>query len=63
MRKSVIKSKEEFQKVYVEKSGITDDYYLKHFITMDCNCGECGGFAAVSRNTLSIRTHKKLYQN
>lgn len=56
-------NKEEFEKQYCEKSNISLDFYHKHFVTMSCECdGEnCQGWAAVSKDSLSIKAHKELY--
>lgn len=55
--------KQEFEEAYIKNSGITLEFYRKHFVTLPCNCGyhRCMGWACVSKNKESIKTHKELY--
>lgn len=56
-------SKDEFEKIYCEKSKITRDFYNEYFVTLPCNFGEkdCKGWACVCNNPLSIKCHMELY--
>jgi hypothetical protein len=56
-------TKEEFEKRYCERSGISKEEYDEHEITLPCRCGEngCNGWAAVSNTPLAIKAHKDLY--
>lgn len=54
---------EYFTKIYCEKSNVAIKDFNKTQIVLKCNCNEpdCKGFAAVSNNPLSIKTHNILY--
>ena len=56
-------NKEDFIKHYCKESGIKQEELLKTQIVLPCNCGDttCEGWAMVSNNKLSIKSHKKLY--
>ena len=58
-------TKEEFEKGYIEKSGITAQEYNETQVTLPCICGQegCSGWAAVSNNPHSIKAHKDLYMS
>jgi hypothetical protein len=57
--------KEEFEKRYCERSGITIDEYHNGYnlITLPCHCGQenCEGWAAVDNRKTAIKAHKDLY--
>jgi hypothetical protein len=63
MGSDCIMSKEEFELQYSSKSGITLDEYYKDYITLLCNCNyeNCKGWACVTNNPLSIKTHNIIY--
>jgi hypothetical protein len=54
-------SKEEFEKEYCERSGITIDEYHNEYnlITLPCNCEyeDCHGWAAVTNEPLLVKCH------
>lgn len=56
-------NKEDFEKQYCEKSNISLSVYHNHFVTMPCECSDdnCPGWAAVSKDKLSVNAHKELY--
>lgn len=56
-------TKEDFIKLYCEKSGITEEELLKTQVVLPCNCNDeiCKGWAVVSNNELSIKAHYDLY--
>ena len=56
-------TKEEFEKGYLERSGLSQKFCNEHFVTMECNCGEeiCDGWAQIRNNEESIKTQKELY--
>ncbi len=35
-------TKEEFERQYIERSGVTREFYDEHFVTVACDCGEEG---------------------
>ena len=55
--------KEGFEKMYIHLSNITPEFYVSHFVTLECHCDNplCRGWAAVSNNPQSIESHNKLY--
>jgi len=55
--------KAEFIKGYCKRSKITEEFFNKHMVALTCKCDyeNCKGWAAVSNNKLSIKTHKDLY--
>jgi hypothetical protein len=58
-------TKDEFEKDYCERSGITIEEYHNEYslITLPCNCDyeECGGWAAITNEPRLIRIHMELY--
>ncbi len=56
-------TKHEFEQSYIKKSDLTLDDYNLNFVTLECNCGakQCRGWAAVSNNPRSIKSHTDLY--
>ena len=56
-------NKEEFIKQYCERSNISYDELEKTNVVLPCSCNEalCKGWAVVSDNPLSIKTHNRLY--
>jgi hypothetical protein len=58
-------TKDEFEEGYCERSGITIEEYHNdcNLITLPCNCRQegCEGWAAISNDPLSIRTHQYFY--
>lgn len=56
-------NKEQFEKRYIERSGITQEQYDEFLITMPCSCGVrgCKGWVAVTNTPLGIKAHKDLY--
>lgn len=56
-------AKEMFEQEYIKRSAITEEFYAIHFVTLECGCEEegCRGWACVSNNERSIKTHKQLY--
>lgn len=60
-----LKNKElkEFEKNFIKKSNITQDYYNKYYRTLPCKCDaeNCKGWAAVSKDEMTIKLHNKLY--
>lgn len=56
-------TKEEFEIKYIERSNITKKSYDDNFVTLPCKCGDegCCGFACVSNNKLSIKSHNDLF--
>jgi len=44
-------TKNEFEKGYIDRSGITQSFYDKYYITEPCYCGEscCAGWKASHR--------------
>lgn len=56
---------EEFEKGFIERSEITQEFYSEHMVTLPCTCNgeDCEGFAAVSNNELSIKAHNFLYNH
>lgn len=56
-------TKENFIKLYCEKSDITEEELLKTQVVLPCNCNDetCKGWAVVSNNELSIKAHCELY--
>ncbi|MEC5422138.1 hypothetical protein QGM71_01350 [Virgibacillus sp. C22-A2] len=57
-------TKEEFKQNYCARSGITEEFYNQHFVTLPCNCGDssCEGWATIGNNSTSITTHNELYR-
>ena len=53
--------KEEFERAYCERSGITREFYNEHFVTLPCDCdyAGCDGWACVNNDPLSIKTHNR----
>lgn len=56
-------TKEEFEKGYCERSGITIEFYNKYKVTLPCACGEedCEGWAAMSNDPELIKWHMQFY--
>lgn len=56
-------TKEEFIAGYCERSGLTWEYLSRHKVALPCACGEdgCDGWAMISNNEDSIKTHMELY--
>ena len=56
-------TKEQFEKSYTKRSGMTKEFYREHFVSLPCKCTSetCMGWAAIHNDKLSIKTHKKLY--
>lgn len=56
-------TKEDFIKLYCEKSKITEQELLESQVVLPCNCGDeiCKGWAVVGNNELNIKAHKELY--
>lgn len=56
-------TKEEFEKVYCERSGIDIEEYQQDNVTLPCDCTHenCNGWAAVSNRRLAIKSHNELY--
>lgn len=58
-------TKEEFEKGYCERSGITTEEYKNDFnlVTLPCNCidEDCPKWAAVTNGPRYIRIHNDLY--
>lgn len=55
--------KEEFEKGYIERSGITPELYHKYWVTLPCDCGGngCEGWAAIPNDPISIEDHNRFY--
>lgn len=51
--------KQDFIKLYCEKSGITEEELQKTQVVLPCNCNHelCKGWAVISNNELSIKNH------
>jgi hypothetical protein len=58
-------TKEEFEKCYCERSGITIEEYHNdlNLITLPCSCDYegCDGWAAITNESHFIEIHKRLY--
>lgn len=56
-------TKEQFEKGYIKRSGISIEEYRMFYVTLPCACGQkgCKGWAAVSKNPESIKAHQELY--
>lgn len=56
-------TEKDFEKGYIQRSGISEEYYQRNFVTLKCHCSSevCQNWACVSNNPLSIKTHKELY--
>lgn len=56
-------TKEKFIKDYREKSNISICELNKTNVILACDCGDksCKGWAVVSNNPLSIKSHNELY--
>lgn len=54
-------TKEEFEKVYCERSGITLEEYHETQVTLPCCCGydDCLGWAVISNDPRLIEWHKR----
>lgn len=58
-------TKEEFEKAYIEASGMSEELYHETQVTLPCTrCDddECNGWAAVSNSPLTIKAHNALYR-
>lgn len=60
-------TKEEFEKWYCYRSGITVEEYHNdlNLITLPCNCDyeDCEGWAAITNEPRYIDIHNRLYGN
>jgi hypothetical protein len=58
-------NKDKFVKEYCKRSDISEETLYKFSVVLPCNCGEhaCKGWAVVSNNDLSIKSHKELYMS
>jgi len=56
-------TKEEFEREYCDRSGISSVLYKNRLVTLECNCGSdtCNGWAAIGNDPLYIKIHKELY--
>lgn len=56
-------TKDEFISGYCKRSGVTWDWLSVRKVALPCACGEdnCAGWAMVSNNEDSIKTHMELY--
>ena len=56
-------TKEEFERGYQVRSNITSDFYKECLVTLPCSCSDegCNGWAAVTNNLDTIKTHIELY--
>lgn len=56
-------TKEDFIKQYAARSSMTVEQFHATQVALPCRCDydKCQGWAAVSNNELSIKTHKELY--
>lgn len=54
-------TKEEFEKGYCERSGITLEEYHETQVTLPCSCGyeDCEGWAVISNDPRLIGWHKR----
>ena len=57
-------TKEDFIKLYCEKSKIKTEDLLKTQVILPCNCNDdiCKGWAVVNNNEISIQAHNDLYR-
>lgn len=53
--------KEEFERGYCERSGITREEYERHYVTLPCDCDyeECEGWACVINHPVHIHAHNR----
>jgi len=56
-------TKEDFIKLYCERSQITQEELFKSQVVLPCNCNDdtCKGWAVIVNNESSIKNHNKLY--
>jgi len=56
-------TKEQFERGYAKRSGISLEEYHKFLVALPCACEQegCEGWASVSNNPESIKTHQELY--
>lgn len=57
--------KEEFVSGYCERSNISKEFFNEYMVAMECDCGDedCPKFAAISKNHISIQSHKELHMS
>lgn len=56
-------TRDEFEKRWMKNSGISEEEFREEWVSLPCDCGEdrCKGWAVISNDDLSIRTHLELY--